>query len=30
MSPVDIDVDDEETLRLWGAIGDLVERLPGQ
>jgi hypothetical protein len=30
MSPVDVDLDDEETLRLWAAIGDLVERLPGQ
>jgi hypothetical protein len=30
MSRVDIDLDDEETLRLWAAVGDLVDGLPGQ
>jgi hypothetical protein len=30
MSRVDIDLDDEETLLLWAAVGDLVDGLPGQ
>jgi hypothetical protein len=30
MSRIDIDLDDEETLRLWMALGDLAERLPGE
>jgi hypothetical protein len=30
MSSVDIDLDDEQTLRLWTAVGDLAARLPGE
>jgi len=30
MSEIAIDLDDEQTLQLWAAVGDLVERLPGQ
>ncbi len=30
MSRVDIDLDDEEVLQLWVAVGDLVNRLPEQ
>jgi hypothetical protein len=30
MSEIDIDLDDEQTVLLWTAVGDLVERLPGQ
>lgn len=30
MNEIDIDLDDEETLKLWAAVGELVERLPGQ
>jgi hypothetical protein len=30
MSDIEIGLDDEETLKLWVAVGDLVERLPGQ
>lgn len=30
MSTIDIDLDDEDTLRLWTAVGDLAERLPGE
>lgn len=30
MTRVDIDLDDPETLRLWTAIGELAERLPGE
>jgi hypothetical protein len=29
MTRVEIDVDDPETLGLWEAVGELVERLPG-
>jgi hypothetical protein len=28
MSRIDIDLDDEQALTLWAAVGDLVERLP--
>jgi hypothetical protein len=30
MSEIPIDIDDHETLELWAAVGELVERLPGQ
>lgn len=30
MSGIDIYLDDEGTLRLWTALGDLAERLPGE
>jgi hypothetical protein len=30
MTRIDIDLDDEATLRLWAAVGDLAERLPGE
>lgn len=30
MSEIDIDLDDRKTLELWAAVGELVERLPGQ
>jgi hypothetical protein len=30
MTRIDIDLDDAETLRLWTAVGDLAERLPGE
>lgn len=30
MSEIDIDLDDPETLKLWAAVGELVELLPGQ
>lgn len=30
MSSVDIALDDEHALRLWAAVGDLVEQLPGR
>jgi hypothetical protein len=29
MTEIDIDIDDEQTVRLWAAVGDLAERLPG-
>jgi hypothetical protein len=29
MSEIDIDLDDRETVKLWAAVGELVERLPG-
>ena len=30
MSAIDIDVEDAETVELWEAVGDLVQRLPGE
>jgi hypothetical protein len=30
MNRIDIDLDDENTLRLCAAVGDLAERLPGE
>jgi hypothetical protein len=30
MSESDIDLDDLKTLKLWAAVGELVELLPGQ
>jgi hypothetical protein len=30
MSEIDIDLDDPQTIALWTAVGELVERLPGQ
>lgn len=30
MSPIDIDLDDPQTLELWAALGELAERLPGE
>jgi hypothetical protein len=30
MSRIDIDLEDEETLWLWTAVGDLADRLPGE
>jgi hypothetical protein len=30
MSTIDIDIDDEQTLQLWAAVGELAERLPGE
>jgi hypothetical protein len=30
MSEIAIDLDDDQTRKLWAAVGDLVERLPGQ
>lgn len=30
MSEIAIDLDDDQTRKLWSAVGDLVERLPGQ
>lgn len=30
MTRIDIDLEDEETLRLWTALGELGERLPGE
>jgi len=30
MSRIDIDLEDTPTMRLWTAVGDLAERLPGE
>jgi hypothetical protein len=30
MTQIDIDLEDPETLKLWAAVSELVERLPGQ
>jgi hypothetical protein len=30
MNEIEIDLDDQETLKLWSAVGELVERLPGE
>jgi hypothetical protein len=30
MTEIDIDLDDEESVNLWKAVGDLVDRLPGE
>ncbi len=30
MTDIDIDLDDEQTQRLWAALGDLAEHLPGE
>jgi hypothetical protein len=30
MTTIDIDLDDEQTLRLWEALGELAQRLPGE
>jgi hypothetical protein len=30
VSAIDIDLEDPETVGLWTAVGDLVQRLPGE
>jgi hypothetical protein len=30
MTEIDIDLDDQATVELWAAVGELAERLPGQ
>jgi hypothetical protein len=30
VNAIDIDLEDPETVRLWAAVGDLVQRLPGE